>query len=412
MSSFSDDKEGIRQKVIGLGERSFSKSYYPQLQDHITELEHQKRILEAKTQELNQTILDLKETKLRLEVSEKRYRDIFENANDAIFIFNSSNQCIECNSKGLELMEFENHQDAIAQNPFKMTPTFQPNGQLSYNFGRVKLLAAWNGKPQFFNWVIKNHKNNRVYCEVSLNRITIGETYILQAIVRDVTQFKQLEHDISMATIRTEEKERQRFSKEIHDGIGPILSTIKLYVQWLGDTDNEEHIDIIKTKINKSINEATKAIKEVSQNLSPHVLSNYGLIEALHKFINRIRETGKLEIKLNHNLTCRLNSDYEMMFYRATTELINNTIKHADATIVNIDIQLHNSMIYFTYQDNGIGLNQTEAHNNTNGMGLNNIKNRVKSLGGHIRLNNNKHHGFYMQIIITPSPTNSIKTNN
>ena len=254
------------------------------------------------------------------------------------------------------------------------------------------------GKDQSVEWQVHTTNNTKVFCDVSLNRITIDNEHYILATVKDITDIKRLEHDISLATIRTEERERSRFAKELHDGIGPILSTINLYVQWLEETDNEEHIKVIKEKINESIVEATKSLKEVSQNLSPHVLKNYGLIEALNVFTERIHKAAKLNIHLKHNLKQRLAPDMEIMFYRVITELINNTVKHAHATTIQIEFNIKEEVIVFHYADNGKGFDLSKLKSSQANMGLNNIKNRVKSLGGKVEFESD-HHGFRVQIV-------------
>ena len=398
MSGQKDNKELIRRKVIGLGEDSVSKSYYPQLQQNIHELQLQTQALEAKTLELNNTIKDLETTKALLAESENKFRALFENANDAIFIYTTSNICVECNSKALELLQLSKKEEVLGLSPIDISPNHQANGRLSVKELEQHRNRVLNGHSHIFEWIVRKKDNSLVYCEVSLSGININDEKFVQAIVRDITEFKKLERNFSMATIRTEERERVRFSKELHDGIGPILSTIKLYLQWLSDTDNQEHIEIIKKKINESINEATKSIKEVSHNLSPHVLTNYGLIEALNIFVNRINESGKLNITLKHNLKGRLNKDLEIMFYRVCTELINNTIKHAEATNAKLKFKQEGDVIHFNYSDNGIGLTKDIQESPDPGIGLYNIINRVKSVGGICNFNYPKHKGFKIKI--------------
>ncbi len=401
MSDSKNNKEAIRRKVIGLGEDSVTKSYYPQLQQHIHDLQLQTKALEVKTTELNETIKDLEATKALLAVSENKFRALFENANDAIFIFTSSKICIECNNKAIDLLQFENKDEILGLSLFDLSPKYQTNGRLTVKELEKFIGRALNGDSQIFDWLIRRRDNNIAYCEVSLSSMNInGEEYI-QAIVRDITNYKKLERNFSLATIRTEERERLRFSKELHDGIGPILSTIKLYLQWLSDTDNQEHIKIIKKKINESINEATKSIKEVSHNLSPHVLTNYGLVEALNIFVKRINESGKLNIILNHNLIGRLDKDLEIMFYRVCTELINNTVKHAEATQSKIKFKQEDDVIQFIYLDDGKGLSKKDQDKTDTGIGLYNIINRVKSVGGICNYNYPNHKGFKIKIIIS-----------
>jgi signal transduction histidine kinase len=83
------------------------------------------------------------------------------------------------------------------------------------------------------------------------------------------------------ATIRTEEKERRRFAKDLHDDLGPLLSTIKMSVSALSNQKNEENKNEIIQNIDLVVDEAISSIKNISNNLSPHILTNFGLEKAL-----------------------------------------------------------------------------------------------------------------------------------
>jgi len=117
--------------------------------------------------------------------------------------------------------------------------------------------------------------------------------------------------------------------------------------------------------------------------------------------VKRINESGKLNIILNHNLIGRLNKDLEIMFYRVCTELINNTVKHAEATQSKIKFKQEDDVIQFIYLDDGKGLSKKEQDKTNTGIGLYNIINRVKSVGGICNYNYPNHKGFKIKIIIS-----------
>ena len=135
---------------------------------------------------------------------------------------------------------------------------------------------------------------------------------------------------------------------------------------------------------NVVVNEAISTIKDISNILSPHVLSNFGLLSATNSFIAKINKTGSMNISLTSNLgDLRFNNDIEVVLYRTACELINNSIKHSGASKIDIDLNKHGKFIILQVQDNGRGFDKNIlVSGENNGMGISNIETRVKSVNG------------------------------
>ncbi len=191
------------------------------------------------------------------------------------------------------------------------------------------------------------------------------------------------------AIIQAEEKERKRFAKELHDGLGPLLSTVKMSVSSLAQLKHDSASDGIVKNTEMIINEAIKSLKEISDNLSPHVLDNFGLLRALRNFTNKINATRAIYINLESNLgNERFETNTEVVLYRVVCELINNTIKHAKAKKVDISLMKEEKSLTIVYKDNGRGFNKAKLveRNGNQGMGLSNIFSRINSLKGEISI--------------------------
>jgi signal transduction histidine kinase len=203
------------------------------------------------------------------------------------------------------------------------------------------------------------------------------------------------------AILKTEESERQKFARELHDGLGPLLSSIKMSVLALvpGETD-PGHLKILDNT-SRLIDESVNTIKEISNHLSPHVLDHFGLPRAINSFIDRIGVTDVLSLKVNSNTEgLRFDTSIEMGLYRVVCELINNTITHARATEVNIDLYYDNGLLTLDYYDNGRGFDPDEVLHLQPGMGYSNIQSRIKSIHGTIEVISQPDKGVCISVAI------------
>jgi PAS domain S-box-containing protein len=237
---------------------------------------------------------------------------------------------------------------------------------------------------------------------------TAGEFIGFVGACDDVTDRKETERRIVEAIIEAEERERKRFSRDLHDGLGPLLSTAKLYFQWLSDSENIEQQKLLSKKGNHNLDEAIQSLREISNNLSPRLLTNFGLVTALKHLIDDINEAEKITIEFVNNCNYRFEPNVEVNIYRIISELINNTIKHADAKQVYVTLR-HNSntnILEVGYTDDGRGFDLQLETENSKGLGLINIQNRVASLHGHIQMESYLEKGMKVNIEIVVNPIN------
>jgi signal transduction histidine kinase len=199
------------------------------------------------------------------------------------------------------------------------------------------------------------------------------------------------ERRVINAIINTEENEKKRFAKDIHDGLGPLLSTVKMSLSALTEKIKDPSGTEILENANHLVNEAINTIKEVSNNLSPHVLTNFGLSSAISAFTAKINQTKALEIDFKSNMeNIRLENDKEVVIYRAVCELINNSILHSGASRIEIELNKHQKFVTLQFYDNGRGFDTSGLEREDNkGMGISNIETRVKSIEGVFILESN-----------------------
>ncbi len=192
---------------------------------------------------------------------------------------------------------------------------------------------------------------------------------------------KQNESRVLSAILKTEEKERQHFAKELHDGLGPLLSSVKMTISASNymKGDNKQAL----ANAEKLIDESISTLKDISNKLSPHILINFGLQKAVKSFINRLQIIGDPIIRLNSNLgEKRFAYNLEVVLYRVICELLSNTLRHAGAHNVYIDLIADDKSITLKYIDDGIGFDVAKEEKKLSGLGYSNMKSRIKSLNG------------------------------
>lgn len=189
------------------------------------------------------------------------------------------------------------------------------------------------------------------------------------------------------ATMQGEEKERTRIARELHDGIVSQLAAVRLNFSALSKDESyaQDFDDALQ-----QLSDVTQELRITAQNLTPEILLQNGLVEAVHTFCEKMAKATGLEIDFQvYGDLPLMETDFELSLYRMVQELIHNVIKHAQATQLLVQFSYQNERLGITIEDNGIGLSR-EIINRSKGTGLNNIYARVKILNGHMDIVNDE----------------------
>lgn len=198
---------------------------------------------------------------------------------------------------------------------------------------------------------------------------------------------------ILTAVLRAEEKSRANFSKELHDGLGPLLSSAKISLSALSREEmSEERREIFNNTL-YVVEEALHSLREISNNLSPHVLSDFGLARGIRNFIDRSQSLHNVKISFATNLKGeRYNTDIEVIMYRVVCELVTNSLKHSGCSDIRLSLSASGDILELQYSDNGRGFNPQAMMDC--GMGLSNINSRINSLNGEFDIRSSKGKGM------------------
>jgi two-component system NarL family sensor kinase len=200
------------------------------------------------------------------------------------------------------------------------------------------------------------------------------------------------------AVLTAQEEEKEKLSKDLHDGVGSLLSLIKLNISALESASAEEKkiIDQTKDLAGKAITE----VRQVSHQLAPGLLATVGLEAALTELTAQINSSGKLIMQLQFENPSTIPREAELNIFRMVQEAVNNIVKHAEATEASIQLSQQNNRMVISIKDNGKGFDQTNPLHST-GNGLRNLSNRAGLLNGILEINSLPGKGTQIVILLS-----------
>ena len=197
------------------------------------------------------------------------------------------------------------------------------------------------------------------------------------------------------ALLEGQENERKRIVAELHDGVGQLLTVIRMRVELF------EGEGSLKEDIKKQINAAIAEVRRISYNVMPQALVDYGLEAALHGLCDTMKRYSNLNIDFRYIKECehQLNFEISTALFRIAQEGLNNIVKYADASDVNLHLIDKEDEVYFLLEDNGKGFDETKLKPNA-GTGLYNIRQRATLLNGTAEIHSNRGEGTVIEIHI------------
>ncbi len=331
--------------------------------------------------------------------SEKKYKDLANFLPQTVFELDKSGKFTFINDAGLKLTGYNKFD---INNGLNIEKIITPDDRQRYREDILYILEGGKNKGQEYIALHKNGSSFPVSTYISPISNSNKESVGLRGIIIDITEQKSLERKLLSSVIETEDKERKRFSEDLHDGLGPLLSTINLYFNQInsGNIDKNEKIELTKYT-NELIEEAISSTRTIANNLMPGTISDKGLIAALNSFCEKLNFTKTICVDFkNSNINQRYSIAIETAIYRVIIELINNTIKHAKANNIEISLEEKNNFLLLKYHDDGIGFNINEILNKKQGLGLNNVLNRAKSINGKCFIDSGKKIGTTINVDI------------
>ncbi len=200
---------------------------------------------------------------------------------------------------------------------------------------------------------------------------------------------KDVELNYTYARIEGIDEERERIARELHDNLGSMLSTVKLYFNMMGKKVLASKQQDSFKKGNELLDKTCEEVRRISHNMETGV-SSFGLKTMLHRLVDYINETKEIEVELHlGDLGEPISTHRETNVYRIVQELVCNAVRHADASKLTISLNRYNGTMNVLIEDDGKGFNPEKVVKKS-GMGLSGVKTRVKKLGGTINIDTGK----------------------
>ena len=234
----------------------------------------------------------------------------------------------------------------------------------------------------------------------------------IPGVIQDITERKQVEESLKQSEeqlrqltmymdTKTEE-EKKRIAREIHDGLGQLLTGLKMDLQWIAKKWPQES-ELLKNKftsMNSIIDSSVKEVQKLSIQLRPKMLDELGLLETIQL------ETRQFEERTGINCIIHFKPDeFEVEYdrsstiYRVVMELLTNIYRHAKASIVTIHLEMKKNNYLLTVHDNGVGITQDQIDNSFS-FGLISIIERINVWNGSVKFTGKKNIGTTVRITI------------
>ncbi|MDB5198769.1 MAG: hypothetical protein JWO92_732 [Chitinophagaceae bacterium] len=225
-------------------------------------------------------------------------------------------------------------------------------------------------------------EENRIFTAILTAAVILGAiiTYFIISILRHHRKNLALHKQNILAEVTQIEKERARIAHDLHDELGPLLSAVKMKINSFELTEKEDKIQMEKT--NSHIDDVLKRIREISFNLMPNSLLRKGIIPALKEFVDYLNTNTSIKFYFKFEKDLKLTEQNAVNMYRIIQEAVHNTIKHAQATELRIEMHTVKNNVVLSLTDNGIGFDYTKESEENIGFGLRSLLRRTEIMNG------------------------------
>ncbi|ANQ51146.2 PAS domain-containing protein [Flammeovirga sp. MY04] len=336
--------------------------------------------------QLQENIEEIKATKNELEKSDERFQLAIKGSKALIWDFDTQQKKIKWFPKGKDFLDYDAeelgtdlqflkdhiHKDDVSLFEKEIKEHKETRKPIAFD-------ARFYSKNKELRWL--RCQGLPVFDEntKALNRI-VG-TFV------DITDELKAEEKIVNAVLETEDKERSRIARDIHDSLQQTMSTALLHLEKVRhhqpELNTEEHFQLGYSLLKKSIKES----RSLAHNLMPKVVEENGIVPALQSLIAAMKGSTDTQISFFENIgEERLKLSYEISIYRIVQESINNMMKHSKASECTLQLMKYPDLLVLTIEDNGVGFDTSKTDQS---FGINSLKTRASAIGAYLQVSSN-----------------------
>lgn len=255
-------------------------------------------------------------------------------------------------------------------------------GALAASSAMIAMVSMYNVMHGRGPFTSRSMTDNILFLQMLLG-IVIVPLMLLNAVLAERQQGQLKLQESKRALIEAQEQERRRIAGELHDDIGQQLFLIQLKLHQAREAAGEQaHINGMLRQLEEKVNAVSESTRELSHGLHPVQLEYLGLALALRRLCSRVQNEAGIGIRFQEKILPPLPAEISLAFFRVAQEALRNVVKHSHADTVDVEVGINKKHIVLQVTDNGLGLAHPEEQKD--GLGLVNMKERLKSIGGTI----------------------------
>jgi PAS domain S-box-containing protein len=329
---------------------------------------------------ISSDITDRKRAEDALRGSEAKFRAVFEKGWDAIFMVDLKGRVLDANPAACRSLGYT-RSELLKRKVADFA--VEPPESLRDRFRTIA-----RGAPRTFESVHRRKDGSTFPVEVHAGSFELGGRRVVLGLVRDISHRKRAEEAelVSRAVIRAQEAERRRVSRELHDSVGQLLSSVKLRVQACASKlpQSEPSLVAEAARVLELLDEAIAEVRDISRNLRPSTLDDLGLTAAVRSLCSEFQERTRLRVRARFPRSLRrLSRETEINLYRILQEALSNVERHARAGRVDVELVCGAAELRLRIRDDGAGMPaRGRGPARTRGAGLVNMRERAGQIGG------------------------------
>ncbi len=345
---------------------------------------------------------------MKLRQSEEKYLSTVRAISDGVVTVDQNFTISYCNPSALRLLggTLESVQGKYVFDHVRLKDT-QTNDFPVNPFQVVVSSVSDNALPP--NLALMAKDGREIHIEGSISPVIDSKGAItgLLIIMKDISQklsheklIKEFEKRHVAAILEGQEQERSRIAKDLHDGLGQMLTALKMNIR-LTEID-ERHVANLYRQIDEAIQESIR----ISENILPAKLRDFDLATCLKSLCNGINTASEIPVSFDsHGQPTRISQNQKVNLYRITQEAVNNAIKHSQAELISVQLNEDENFIQLTIEDDGKGFNSSGSFDQSIHHGLANMRERAEIMGGSLTIESDENRGTLI-IIDVPLAAN------